>query len=49
MLANSSLRLPLLLSTFFFEKGYDLFTRRSVDALVSDLALPVREKAVFLT
>ena len=42
-------RKPLEVSTFFFEKGDDLFTRRSVDALVSDLAFPVREKAVFFT
>ena len=42
-------RKPLEVRAFFFETGDDLFTRRSMDALVSDLAFPLLEKAVFFT
>ena len=42
-------RKPLEVRTFFFEKGYDLFARRTVDTLIGDMTFPLRQEAVLFT
>ena len=41
-------RKPLEVSTFFFEKGNDLFARCSVNTLVGDMTFPVSDESGFV-